>query len=99
MAKKIQVSTVRQMADVQVINVSSRLVCLAVKAQITLESLISNATSPATKWNDEMHGWDEVTDEAGNKVMNIGTIDGAKVSESVMPFLNELVDALKGDEE
>lgn len=86
------------MADVQVINVSSRLVCLAVKAQITLESLLDNATSPTTKWNEEKCVWEEVKDENGNTTMSIGSIDGEKVSADVLPFLKELVDALKGDE-
>ena len=95
---KIQVSTVRQMADVQVINVSSRLVCMAVKAHITLESLLDNATSPATEWNEKECVYEEKKDENGNTIMSIGSIDGKKVSEDVLPFLKELVDALKGDE-
>lgn len=98
MAKKIQVSTIRQMADVQVINVSSRLVCLAVEAQIKLKALLDDATSPNKQWSDETNQWEKQKDENGNIIMTTGPIDGKEVSENVMPFLDELVEALKGGE-
>jgi predicted Holliday junction resolvase-like endonuclease len=95
MAKKIEVSTMRMEADVQVINVSSRLIYLALKAQMTLERLIDEATHETTKWNDVEKKWETQVDENGEPIFKIDSISGKAVSEHVMPFLNELVDALK----
>lgn len=90
MAKKskIQVSTVRQMADVQVININAAFVTKAVKARLLLEDTIEKCT---------YHLCDQYGNECEEDTYANATIPF--LNEHILPFLQELTDALEGKEE
>lgn len=113
--KKIQISTVKQTADVQVINLNAYFIAKAVRTQIEVQRFI--------KILKDQHVIEEVyelvKDENGNPVFD--EFDRPKeefkgyeykcnspemgelvehvitLNESVIPFLNELVDAFEAE--
>lgn len=72
--KKIQVSTVKQMADVEVIFVNSNIISKAIRASIAAKSIMdkmceyNNAICPVLKKDDE---GGEVVDENGKPVQEL----------------------------
>ena len=63
--KKIQVSTVRQEAEVEVIFVNSHLINKAIRASIALDNILADTRTPRTMRDDEGK---EVLDENGKPV-------------------------------
>lgn len=90
---KIQVSTVKMTADVEVINVSSYLVAQVVRAHMRVDSLIEKNKYEKTKFNDETKEWEKVLDENGNPVYSYRDKSTEEIEQYVYPLLNELVEA------
>lgn len=104
--KKIQLSTVRQEADVEVIFVNSHLINKAIRASIALDDALENTRTPITMRDGEGK---EVLDENGKPVQekdengnllydyNYRGIREAKdiaaLHETVKPFIDELTAA------
>lgn len=63
--KKIQVSTVQQTADVEVIFVNSHLISRAIRAKLTLDAMLEGTKSRVFETDDE---GGIVTDEEGKEV-------------------------------
>lgn len=93
MEKKIQVSTVKMTADVEVINVNSYLVANVVRAFDAVDSIIDNGKHQAEKYDETEKKWKKQFDANGNPVYqyNDGTVQ--VVEERVYPFLKELLKA------
>jgi hypothetical protein len=71
MSKKIKVSTVKQMADVEVLFINSNLISKAIRASIAAQNILQqlgNAIQPLEEPKLDEEG-NEVTDENGNVVM------------------------------
>ena len=72
--KKVKVSTVRQMADVEVLFINSNLISKAIRASIATKSILdkmceySSAISPVIKQGDE---GGEILDENGKPVQEL----------------------------
>lgn len=79
--KKIQVSTVRQTADVEVINVSAYLVAKIVRAQVAAKEVDEVAKQYCGK------------DENGKEVWEYTSIPAKIVHEQILPLLNEFIEA------
>jgi len=90
---KIQVSTVKMNADVEVINVSSYLVAKCVRAQMIMDNMIERSKHAKQNYNDEIKTWEPVLDENGNQVYTHNNAAVATMEEYVYPLLNELVEA------
>lgn len=90
---KIQVSTVKMTADVEVINVSSYLVAKVVRAHMRVDSLIEKNKYEKTKYNDETKEWEKVLDENGNPVYAYRDKSTEEIEQYVYPLLSELVEA------
>lgn len=85
---KIRVSTVRQMADVQVINVNARLVSKATRAAVMLHNVINNHTTTEVMPEHRLlYGVDEQAN-----------IEIVKTCEFALNFFDELVAAFEDDE-
>lgn len=90
---KIQVSTVKMTADVEVINVSSYLVAQVVRAHMRVDSLIEKNKYEKTAFNDETKEWEKVLDENGNPVYDYHDKSTKMIEQYVYPLLSELVEA------
>lgn len=90
---KIQVSTVKMNADVEVINVSSYLVAKCVRAQMVMDNMIERSKYAKKEYNEETKTWKPVLDENGNQVYAHNNAAVATMEEYVYPLLNELVEA------
>lgn len=90
---KIQVSTVKMNADVEVINVSSYLVAKCVRAHMVMDNMIEASKYARQKFNDETKEWEKVLDENGNQVYAHHNDAVATMEEHIYPLLNELVKA------
>lgn len=90
---KIQVSTVKMNADVEVINVSSYLVAKCVRAHMVMDNMIEQSKYARQKFNDETKEWENVLDENGNQVYAHHNDAVATMEEHIYPLLNELVKA------
>lgn len=90
---KIQVSTVKMNADVEVINVSSYLVANCVRAQMVMDQMIERSKYAKQKLNDVTKKWEYVLDENGNRVYEHHNDAVATMEERIYPLLNELVEA------
>ena len=93
--KKIQITTVKQTCDVQVIGINAYLIAKAIKAQIAVENAVEEAKRTKTKYNEETKQYEDVLDKNGNKVIEYNSIKGRIIAEKVLPFLNELVEAFE----
>jgi hypothetical protein len=95
--KKIQVSTVKMNADVEVINISSYLVAKVMKAHIRLSDALDSAKHVKQEYKEVDESgkgdWVNVLDENGKPVIEYNSIDGNMLNEDIMPLLQELVDA------
>lgn len=90
---KIQVSTVKMNADVEVINVSSYLVAKCVRAQMVMDNLIDLSKQPKQEYHAETDTYGLVVDKDGNPVYEHQNDAVATMEEYIYPLLNELVEA------
>ncbi|MBQ3946458.1 MAG: hypothetical protein II670_12755 [Alphaproteobacteria bacterium] len=88
--KKIQVTTIEKMANVQVIELNASFIAKVVRLQAQLEPVIKDITRTKRRYNDEEKKYEDVIDENGNKVIEYDRVDGKILVEKVMPFINEL---------
>jgi len=93
--KKIQVTTIEKMANVQIIELNASFIARIVRLQVQLEPIVENITRTKRKFNDETKKYDDVLDENGNKVIEYDRVDGKVLAENVMPFINELCEAFE----
>lgn len=93
--KKIQVTTIEKMANVQIIELNASFIARVVRLQAQLEPLVNDITRTKKKYNDETKKYEDVLDENGNKVIEYDRIDGKVLVEKVMPFINELCEAFE----
>lgn len=107
--KKIQVSTVRQTADVEVVFINANLISKVIKAQSALDRMLDGTRTPVIKHRDDND--EEVLDENGKPVFetdDAGNIlysysyrgikeerDIADLHEKVKSLIDELVDAFE----
>lgn len=90
---KIQVSTVKMTADVEVINVSSYLVAKVVRAHDAVDTLIEQNKHVKQNYNKETSKWELVLDENGNEQYEYVDYTTQAVEEHVYPLLKELIAA------
>jgi len=90
---KIQVSTVKMTADVEVINVSAYLVAKVVRAHMCVDRMIENGKFPKQEYNKDTKTYDDVKDANGNVVYDYGNVSIQDIEENIYPLLNELVEA------
>jgi hypothetical protein len=93
--KKIQITTIEKVANVQVIELNASFIARVVRLQAQLEPLVKDITRNKRKFNDETKKYEDVLDENGNKVIEYDRINGEILAETVLPFLNELVEAFE----
>lgn len=93
--KKIQVTTIEKMANVQIIELNASFITKVVRLQAQLEPLVKDITRTKRKYNDVTKKYDDVLDENGNKVIEYGQVDGKILAEAVLPFFNEIVEAFE----
>ena len=93
--KKIQVTTIEKMANVQIIELNASFIARVVRLQAQLEPIVENITRTKRKFNDETKKYDDVLDENGNKVIEYDRVDGAILAETILPFFDELCKAFE----
>lgn len=112
--KKVKVSTVRQLADVEVIYVNANLISKVINADNAIKEIIINATSQGCISPKYAEVTDEngattvqpAVDETGKQIieyssMHIDSYSVAEIAEKVAPILNELTAAFlnEGDDD
>ena len=90
---KIQVSTVKMTADVEVINVSSYLVAKVVRAHDCIDMLIEQNKHVRQKFNDETKKLEPVLDKNGNVQYEYSDVSTQIIEERVYQLLKELIAA------
>lgn len=90
---KIQVSTVKMTADVEVINVSAYLVAKVVRAHMRVDDILENCKHKKQRINEETKKWEDVLDANGNPVWEYRCVSAQELEDYVYPLLNELVEA------
>ena len=93
--KKIQVTTIEKMANVQIIELNASFIARVVRLQAQLEPLVKDITRTKKKFNDETKKYEDVLDENGNKVIEYDRVDGRILTETILPFFDELVKAFE----
>lgn len=106
--KKIQVSTVKQTADVEIIYVNSNLISKAIKSLVALEELDNTIEHESRRVEEvpevDSEGKSIVDDATGmvktKKVESYDSlyIDGqmlSRIHKTVVPFIKELTDAFE----
>ena len=93
--KKIQVTTIEKMANIQVIELNASFISRVVRLQVQLEPLVEKITRIKRKFNDETKEYEDVLDENGNKIIEYDRVDGRILVENVLPFFDELVKAFE----
>lgn len=93
--KKIQITTVEKMANVQVIELNTSFIARVVRLQAQLEPLVKDITRTKRKFNDEEKKYEDVLDENGNKVIDYDRVDGRILAETILPFFNEICEAFE----
>ena len=93
--KKIQISTIEKMANVQIIELNASFIARVVRLQAQLEPLVKNITRTKYKFNEETKKYEDVLDENGNKVIEYDRVDGKILAETILPFFNELIEAFE----
>lgn len=88
--KKIQVTSIEKMANVQIIELNASFIARVVRLQAKLEPVLVDAKRVKTKYNELTQKREEVLDENGNKTYEYKTIPSELVVDEVMPFLEEL---------
>lgn len=106
MSKKIQISTVKQTADVQVIDLNAYIIAKAVRASVVLHNAFDEGISEETVNKCDETG-KPITDEIGNpitekvrslNVYNINPYAALNAYDTAVAFIDELVAAFEGDE-
>lgn len=93
--KKIQVTTIEKMANVQIIELNASFIARVVRLQAKLEPIVKDITRNKRKYNDEEEKYEDVLDENGNKIIDYDRVDGRILAETVLPFFNELCKAFE----
>lgn len=93
--KKIQVTSIKKEANVQIIELDASFIARVVRLQAKLEPVLVDAKRVKTKYNELTQKREEVLDEKGNKVYEYKTIPSELVVDEVMPFLEELCAAFE----
>jgi hypothetical protein len=93
--KKIQISTIEKMANVQIIELNASFIARCVRLQAQLEPLVKDITRTKRRYNDEEKKYEDVLDENGNKVIEYDRVDGKILAETVLPFFNEICEAFE----
>ena len=93
--KKIQVTTIEKVANVQVIELNASFIARVVRLQAQLEPLAKDITRIKRKFNDAEKKYEEVLDENGNKVIEYDRVDGRILVETILPFFNEICEAFE----
>lgn len=93
--KKIQVTTIEKMANVQIIELNASFIAKVVRLQAKLEPVLIDAKRVKSRYNDATQKREEVLDENGNKTYEYRTIPSEIVVDEVMPFLEELCKAFE----
>lgn len=93
--KKIQVTTTKKEAFVQIIELDASFIARVVRLQAKLEPVLVDAKRVKTKYNELTQKREEVLDEKGNKTYEYKTIPSELVVDEVMPFLEELCAAFE----
>jgi len=93
--KKIQVSTIEKMANVQIIELNASFIARVVRLQAKLEPILIDAKRVKSRYNDTTQKREEVLDENGNKTYEYRAIPSEIVVDEVMPFLEELCKAFE----
>lgn len=93
--KKIQITTIEKMANVQVIELNASFIARVVRLQAKLEPVLIDAKHAKTKYNEVIQKREEILDEKGNKTYEYKTIPSELVVDEVMPFLKELCEAFE----
>jgi len=93
--KKIQVTTIEKMANVQIIELNASFIAKVVRLQAKLEPILIDAKRVKSRYNDTTQKREEVLDENGNKTYEYRTIPSEIVVDEVMPFLEELCEAFE----
>ena len=93
--KKIQVTTIEKMANVQIIELNASFIARVVRLQAQLEPLVNGCIRTKRKFNDGTKTYEDVLDENGNKVIEYGQVDGRILAETVLPFFDEIVKAFE----
>lgn len=90
---KIQVSTVKMTADVEVINVSAYLVAKVVRAHMHADYIIEHGKYQKREYNEDTKTYIDVKDANGNPVYDYEEVSVQYIEENIYPLLNELVEA------
>ena len=93
--KKIQITTIEKMANVQIIELNALFIARVVRLQAQLEPVVKDITRTKRKYNDETKKYDDVLDENGNKVIEYDRVDGEILAKTVLPFFDELCKAFE----
>ena len=93
--KKIQVTSIKKEANVQIIELDASFIARVVRLQAKLEPFLVDAKRVKTKYNELTQKREEVLDEKGNKTYEYRAIDSKLVVDEVMPFLEELCAAFE----
>ena len=93
--KKIQITTIEKVANVQIIELNASFIARVVRLQAQLEPLVKDITRNKRKFNDETKKYEDVLDENGNKVIEYDRIDGKILAETILPFFDELCKAFE----
>lgn len=93
--KKIQITTIEKMANVQIIELNASFIARVVRLQAQLEPLVKDITRTKRKYNEETRKYDDILDENGNKILEYDRVDGKILAETVFPFFDEIVEAFE----
>lgn len=93
--KKIQISTIEKVANIQIIELNASFIARVVRLQTQLEPLVEGITRTKCKFNEETKKCEDVLDENGNKVIEYDRVDGKILAETILPFFNEIVEAFE----
>jgi hypothetical protein len=93
--KKIQVTTIEKMANVQIIELNASFIARVVRLQAQLEPVVKDITRTKRKYNEGTKTYEDVLDENGNKIIEYDRVDGRILAEAVLPFFDELVKAFE----
>lgn len=101
--KKIQISTVKQQADVQVIGINAYIIAKAIRASVALHNAFDEAIREETVEKHDEYG-KVITDEIGNPVTEqvrrlyadyINPYAALNVYDTAVAFIDELVAAFE----
>ena len=92
---KIQISSVQKTANVQVIELDCSFVANVFNAKFALECALKDTKREKTKFNEDTKEYEKVLDENGTQVYTYNRCDSEMLHNEVLPFLQDLANALK----